>query len=252
MGLKAEAQLDAAQLATNGLFWSRTRIIDDYIYVSTWEGLFRKSLTTLNDTTWEMHDFAGIPIRDFIVKGTETFAVTGYKSDSLLVYSDGNTTTFLDDSHFLGINALNAAYRMDQNPQDVNELTVLHHSGVSRSQDFGTTWDTLFLWSPEFQYRSLAYDPNDPQTIAFSGENGFFTSFLQMTYDAGTTWENVDQVPNNCTHYVAFHPTNPDVVISGGEGRITKFERQRTNLGSLLFYSQLRLHLQSSFRRKRS
>lgn len=46
----------------------KARIVDGCIYVPTSNGLFRKSVSTLNDTIWELYGFKGIPVRDFVKK----------------------------------------------------------------------------------------------------------------------------------------------------------------------------------------
>ncbi len=223
-----ENELDLSQ-QTSGQYFPKSQIIDDYIYVSTPQGIYRKDLSTINNLTWESFAFSGVPIRDFIKKDNKILANTAYQdegndTDSLLIYSSDNglSSNYLSTPHFQQPELTNSIYRIAQNPVNLNEILALHHQGVSRSNDFGITWTSLHDNSPEYQYRFINYHPLDTETIFYTGENGFFSSYVQVSYDNGISWTNTDAVHNNATHYIAFHPINQNILLSAGEGRITK------------------------------
>ena len=46
----------------------KVQIIDGYIYVPTSNGIYRKNVSTLNDTIWDLYGFKGVSVRDFVKK----------------------------------------------------------------------------------------------------------------------------------------------------------------------------------------
>ncbi len=239
IGLENESNLSQQ---TSGQYFPKSQIINHHIYVSTPQGIYKKDLSTLNNLTWESFAFNGVPIRDFIKKGNEILANTTYQgqgneADSLLVYSSNNglSYNYLSTNHFEQPPLVNSIYRIAQNPENPNEILALHHQGVSKSSDFGITWTSLHSNTPEYQYRFIDYHPLDTETIFYTGENGFFSSYIQASYNSGMTWTNTDAVHNNCTHYMAFHPENQNTILSAGEGRVTKSTTKGTSWSPSFF-----------------
>lgn len=226
IGLENESN-PAQQISVQ--YFPKSQIIDDYIYVPTPQGVYRKDLSTLNNLVWELFAFDGVPIRDFIKKGNEILANTSYQgvgnqADSLLIYSSNNglSYNYLNTTHFEQSSLFNSIYRIAQNHENTNEILALHHQGVSKSNNFGMTWSSLHNNTPEYQYRFIDYHPLDTETIFYTGENGFYSSYVQVSYNNGVNWTNTDAIHNNCTHNIAFNPINQNIVLSAGEGRITK------------------------------
>lgn len=246
IGIKDESNVRKAQsiIPTSVTYWGKSKIIDDYMYVSTRKGIYRKNLVnTINDTLWQLYAFADVPIRNFVKKNDTILAVTGYEgTDTLLVRSTDNGQTYTDftTASFFNITPINALLQIDQHPQNPNEVVVVHRGyGISKSQDFGATWTLLNSFLGGYQDWFVGYNPNDPQNIMYTGEEIFFKSYVQSTYNGGTSWQKVDSLQTHCTHGVAFHPTDKDIMISYGEGRIAKSVNQGitwTNTGSLPVY----------------
>ncbi len=246
IGLKDQSNVRKAQsiVPTSVTYWSKSKIIDDYIYVSTRKGIYRKNIaTTLNDTLWQLFAFADVPIRNFVKKNDTILGVTGNEaSDTLMVRSTDNGQTFTDftAASFFNNTAVNTILQIDQHPQNLNEIVVLHRGyGFSKSSDFGATWSLLNSFIGGYQDWFVGYNPNDPQNIMYTGEEIFFRSYIQSTYNGGATWQKVDSLQTHCTHGVAFHPTNKDIMVSYGEGRIAKSVNQGLtwiNTGSLPIY----------------
>lgn len=246
IGLKDESNVRKAQsiIPTTVTYWSKSKIIDDYMYVSTRKGIYRKNIaTTLNDTLWQLYAFSDVPIRNFVKKNDTILAITGYEAtDTLMVRSTDNGQTYTDftSPSFFNITPINALLQIDQHPQNPNEVVLVHRGyGISKSSDFGATWTLMNSSLGGYQDWFVGYNPNDPQNIMYTGEEIFFQSYIQSTYDGGASWQRVDSLQTHCTHGVAFHPTDKNTMISYGEGRIAKSVNQGmlwTNTGSLPVY----------------
>ncbi|MXN90915.1 T9SS type A sorting domain-containing protein [Flavobacterium sp. Sd200] len=200
------------------------QLLGDYLYVPTFSGIYKKQLNT-TATNWEPYAFAGQPIRDFVKNGDRILAITNKEQDSLMLASNDDGATFNDftPAHFLEMENFNRMFRIAQNRQNPNSIIVLHFTyGLSKSTDFGESWVNLNDYTGGYQDRFADFHPADSLTINYGGETEFFSSYIQHTADGGQTWSRTDLSDNNCTHFIAAHPTNPDFLLSGSEGRISR------------------------------
>ena len=227
LGLKSESNVRAAQLQLNdaGLYWPKSQIIDGVMYIPTINGIYRKNLNSISDTLWSLYAFPGVPVRDFIKNNDSVLAITAMFQDSLLLLSVDNGLTYINftSPYFFNYEPTNTIRRISKNPLNPNSIIALHDAyGVSKSNDFGNTWFDLNAWGGGYQERFVGFNPNDTTNIFYTGETGFFASYIQASYNSGITWSLVHTMHNHCIHHLAFHPTNPDVIISVGEGLIKK------------------------------
>jgi len=227
LGLKDESNVRKAQKASTASFtyWSKTKIIGDYLYVPTRKGIYRKNLkTTLNDTLWQQYALPNVPVRDFVKNGTSVLAITHTEGTSNLIMksaNDGQSFTDATSSFFFKNTSVNGILQIAQNPNDANSVAVLHRGyGIAQSTDFGSNWKNLHAFLGGYQDWFVGFNPNDSGNIMYTGEEIFFRSYVQATYDGGTTWQRVDSLQTHCTHGIAFHPTDKNVMLSYGEGRI--------------------------------
>lgn len=228
LGLKQEANV---RVAMNKLailsesYWIKTQVIDDYMYVPTLNGIYRKNLNSVNDTLWNLYAFEGVPIRDFVKHNDSILAITAKTKDSLMLLSSDNGKTYVNhtsDFFFKNENA-NIIWVMAMNPLNYKTLIVLHSKyGTAKSTDFGNNWSVMNASIGGYQNRFAGFNPNDTTNIFYTGEMIFFNSFIYTSYNNGLSWKLAESIPNHCTHILAFHPTNPDIIVSGGEGRIAK------------------------------
>lgn len=224
VGLKSESNIRVAQvnlLDNFAAYLPKTQIIEDFIYIPTEKGLYRKHTSTLNDTIWELYAFANVPIKDFVKKNDSILAITALTADSLLLLStnDGVSYSNFTAPHFLSGQTNTAVYDLDQNPFNPNSLVVLHTNlGVSRSFDFGLTWNNINWFAGGYQDWFVGYHTLDTNSIYHTGEQVFFESYIQVTNDNGLNWQLTGNVHNHATHYLAFHPTDTNLMLSGGEG----------------------------------
>lgn len=228
IGLKNESNVREAQdqLTAFGKYWPKTQLIDGYLYVPTTTGIYRKSMTSLNDTIWQLYAFENFPIRTFVKKNNSIIAATAIEADSnLLLLSTDNGASFSDytSASFFDNNPTNTILRMGFNPHNPNSILALHQRyGVSKSDDFGATWTHLNPFLGGYQDWFIDFNPNDTNNIFYTGEQLFEQSYINASYDGGSSWTFVDSLLSHCTHGVAFHPTNKDHMISYGEGRVAK------------------------------
>ncbi|MDR3217883.1 MAG: T9SS type A sorting domain-containing protein [Dysgonamonadaceae bacterium] len=233
LGLEAELSgnppIDRHALLLN----PKSKIIDNYLFVPTWNGIYRKNLDVIENTEWEMYAFKGMPVKDFVKNGSRILAITAKTQDSLLLLSNDNGMSYINytSDHFFEherdheYGHVNHLYRISQNPQNPNSVIVLHaFYGISKSTDFGLTWRNLSTVIGNYQERFVDFHPTDTATMYYAGENMIFASYIRASFDDGLTWSEVDNIylGDNCTHYLAFHPTNPNIILTAGEGRITK------------------------------
>ncbi len=141
-----------------------------------------------------------------------------------MVYSNDNglSHAFRNNSHFIYPGLNNSIHQIAHNSTSFNKILVSHSYGISMSLDTGLTWTLLSNYSPEYQYRFVDFHPSNNQKLFSTGENGFYTSYVYSSFDGGNSWIDINSEFNNCTHVLAFHPTNEDIYIIGGEGRIAK------------------------------
>ncbi|KGO94662.1 T9SS type A sorting domain-containing protein [Flavobacterium subsaxonicum] len=222
LGLKEELTPPPGQYA--GGLKPKIQVLDDYLYVPTYSGIYRKQLSGAT-ANWELFAFGGQPVSDFVKNGDHILAITNKTSDSLMLSSVDNGSTFTDftPEHFFSMENFNRLYRISQNKQNPNSIIVLHLSyGLSKSTDFGETWTNLNDFTGGFQDRYADFHPSDSLTIYYGGETEIFSSYIQHTSDGGLTWNRTDNTDNNCVHFIAADPDNPDLVLSASEGRITR------------------------------
>ena len=199
----------------------KLKLLNDTLYVCSNTGIYRKNLK--DDTEWTLYAFENIPIIEFVKNKNKILAIsTGSKdgTDSLLFLSNDNGKTHINytSSHFLeyGKNYLS---RISQNPENENTILVLHvNSGISKSEDFGLSWELLNGMNFGEQNWHLGFHPLDTTTLYCTGETTFFAGTLIKSSDYGKTWSFYTHPGgDNCIHSIAFHPTNPDILVYSGE-----------------------------------
>ena len=209
-------------------FRPKLKLIEDTLFVCSYTGIYKKNL--YDDTDFEIYAFENVPIREFVKNGNQLLASKEYdgdyiefNTDSLLLLSNDNGQTFIDftpsyflywEDAYLGYNYL---FRIVQNPKNPNSLLVLSlYSGISKSDDFGVSWETLHEECFGYQNWDLAFHPLDTTTLFCTGESMIFFAGIRKSSDNGKTW-SLHEKDNNCFHSIAFHPTNPDILALGGE-----------------------------------
>ena len=163
-------------------YYPRMKVLDDVLYVSHYKGIFRKNLKEKNDP-WERFALGdlGLPIIDFVKNGDKILAITNTKTfkDSLIFLSVDNGKTFVNftspdllnndfDCHI--VKDGNIALQIAQHPKNANTIILLHHFGVSISEDFGSSWRSILERIPYGQNWYVGFHPLDGSTMFHSGE----------------------------------------------------------------------------------
>ena len=98
LGLKDIANVSKAEEAVFRDFGvpyrSKIQIIDNYIYVTTLTGVYRKHISTTNNTDWELFAFKDLPIIQFVKNGNKILAISGCADERAFLYSSDNGETY--------------------------------------------------------------------------------------------------------------------------------------------------------------
>lgn len=227
IGLKNESNVRTAQyeLRNIGPYWPKSHLIEDNIYVPTMNGIYRKNLSSVKDTLWSSFAFEGITILDFAKYKDSILAITFKTKDSLMLLSHDNGKTFVNHTSdfFFENDSINRILLLSINPLNHKTIYVLHNRyGPAKSVDFGKNWSVIDDPIGGYQNRFVGFNPNDTSNIFYTGEFIYFDSFIYVSYDSGSSWKLTESLLSHCTHILAFHPINPDIIVSGGEGRVAK------------------------------
>ena len=202
----------------------RMHIENDRLYVCTNKGLYSKDLSNTNGI-WKLVGFKDIPLQDYARRGNDILALRYNKGGNFLLLSHDDGPTYEDITpDIFRSEKYETIPCLAQHPTDPNTLLVPSlYKGIFRSTDFGQTWENL----TEYLYGNRAalfvgFHPTQPSIIYNSGEGDILDGHINISYDAGKTWNNHGESlgfpGDNCVHRLAFHPTSPECWIAGGEG----------------------------------
>lgn len=212
----------------------KMHIEDDKIIVCSNMGLY--SIDLNNPSKAVPYGFNGIPVSDYIRKNSIILTRTGnimtnHKLDYSIPFayiSEDNGKTFkefipnLMENDYRD-NCWSIIFDFAQNPINDNELLILNNSGLWKSNDFGKQWKNLSIYSVgNLVSSSVEYSPFDTNIFMYHGEDMMYQDALYITKDGGNSWfyHNGIFPGDNCIHQMAFHPTDPNIWVYGGEGCI--------------------------------
>ena len=210
----------------------RMHIEGDKLYVCTSQGLYAKDLND-KESAWQLAGFEGIPLQDYARRGSDILALRFNKGGGYLLLSHDGGQTYEDVTPDIFCQEeFEALPCLVQHPTDPNTLLVASvYKGILRSKDFGQTWEQIadfFVGNSESSI--VGFHPARPDIIYNSGETWIMSGHIAISYDGGKIWNHYDTSRqkdkdkwlgfsgDNCVHRPAFHPTNPDRWIAGGEG----------------------------------
>lgn len=239
IGLKKEAnQKESYKKVFNDYlvegFYHTMKIYGKHIHINTTSGIYRKSLETLDNTSWEQFALEQYPILDFAMAGNYIFATTPTKSANAILRSDDNGKSFKDitPQQWVYYNEGRDEFVYEKetlivklaiNPHNNQSLAaVVWNSGIYFSDNFGDSWTTTQRPIINLnQNRYLAFSPykKSANILYYAGEFSNFQSFLYACDREKEEWELLDYLANedSCIHHLAHHPTNPDEMIYSAE-----------------------------------
>ena len=204
----------------------RMHIEGDRLYVCTNRGLYTRDLSN-NDGSWLLAGFENIPLQDYVRRDNDILALRYNKGGGFLLLSQDDGLTYKDVTPEIFCDEkCEILPCLVQHPTDPNTLlTSSLYWGIFRSTDFSQTWENLtesFYTNRSASF--IGFHPKSPSVIYNSGEGETFKGHINISYDAGQTWndhgESLGFHGDNCVHRPAFHPTNPNYWVVGGEGVI--------------------------------
>ena len=221
--------------ANESHFTPQLKIVNDNLLFTTPVGVYFITLPHECGSFWfEAYPYAfrGIAVNDFVFNDNKMLAAQTNNVGHILVMTEGNDTRnhilftpqeFIpefrpEDLHSMYYECFDVVNRLVQNPNDKNELLATISGAIMQSDDFGQTWKEI----PEVYFSSdkdqcLAYNPNDSKMI-FCSDLGFTevigSDNFKYTFDGGETWQELSGFYLHGG--VAFHPTDPDIVVLAG------------------------------------
>ena len=208
----------------------RMHVEGDKLYVCTSLGLYVKDLTDDN-SAWQLAGFEGIPLQDYVRRGSDILALRYNKGGGFLLLSHDGGQTYEDVTpNLLCHEKYETLINLAQHPTDPGTLLVSSfYHGILRSTDFGQTWELLTGGVYGNTVASfIGFHPAKPNIIYNSGEDAIMSGHINISYDDGKTWNDhgtwdsgdkwLGFSGDNCVHSPAFHTINPDRWIAGGEG----------------------------------
>jgi len=193
----------------------------DILYVCTRQGLYSKDLSN-DGSEWQLAGFENTPVLDYVRKGDDIYALCfNGKNDVFLLSHDGGLTfedVTPDDFRSYINREGHTFWYFNRHPTDLNTflLTSYHGPGMFKTTDFGQTWNKLADYTPDY----MGFHPLRPEIIYECGGGGFTDekTDVRISYDGGQTWQEKAQCFSNynTVFRMAFHPTDPDKWIAGG------------------------------------
>ncbi len=219
-------------------FHSIMRLEGKTLYVPTSNGMYSLDLNNTG-AGWHLQGFEGENLIECVHKGDEWLAITRNRSTNLLLRSADGGKTFVDYTPY-GLfqeNTYRQVWRLCQDPTNADVIYLLSgYAGLLKSEDFGKSWRLLTdCVNANSTYCGFEMHPLNANILVQHAENGALEPAIQISYNGGINWINSWGYPTpditlpdypkyseDCIHDVAFHPTDTNIWIFGGEGVITK------------------------------
>ena len=218
---------------------SKMRIEGEKIYIPTCDGILALDMNNPDTDSWTAQGFAGENLIECVRNGDEWLAITRNQNTRLLLRSADNGATVEDCTPYslFEETRYRTAMRLCQDPVNPQVVYLLSPSaGVLKSSDFGLTWTVVvngIVYNET--YCGFEIHPLDSDILLQHGENFIMEPVIQISYDGGASWIDSMGYPEpditlpdhidygeDCIHDVAFHPTDINTWVYGGEGVIAK------------------------------
>lgn len=228
------------QIGLNGTNYlgSRMALEGEKLYVPSSNGIYSIDLDNV-EHGWTSHGFEGENLLECIHKGDEWLAITRNQNMRLLLRSTDNGKTVEDFTPYSMFpdNKYRNVLRLCQDSSNPEIIYLISgYVGILKSSDFGKTWNLI---SDEVNYNNtycgFEIHPLNSDILLQHAENGAQAPTINISYDAGANWISSDGYPTpeitlpdepdyseNCIHDIAFHPTDVNTWVYGGEGLIAK------------------------------
>jgi hypothetical protein len=225
-------------LGLNHLQSNHLTVFNDTVYVSTNNGIYKKSAFD-SDNVWIPCGKQGSNVIQALVidhstyivvsqvsniSRTQIFKTINYGQSFFLLTSDTS-----DEFHYPYLN------HFANSSNNTDTLLFLFHKLYTI--DGGVTWDTLYNPTNHLD-KFIALNPSNPNQIIIGGELGFFNAYIQISNDFGKNWNM-----STMSSYFSGDNSVHDVVIDGnswyvvGESLISKSNDSGNSWTELLNHS---------------
>ena len=202
IGLKDKANVIEAQEKVWNTYGRPYRpsvqVVDGYIYIATWSGIYRKPAKSLNNMDWEKFAFSGLPVIQFVMKGDSIIAITACTDEKAFVLSTdgGKTWKYISMSGYRWGGFCYGGYAVDENTYFVGVSDAWHNPRKLKITFDGgkTIVDTGMYFTKEninAGIESSYQSPTNPKVL--------FACDLRSE-DGGHTWAKMNGCINVYTH----------------------------------------------------
>ncbi len=208
------------------------------IYVPTSNGIYSLDFNN-TENGWTLLGFEGEDLIECVHDGDEWLAITRNRNMCLLLRSadNGNTVEDFTPYSLFPENRYRTVLRLCQDPSTPQIIYLVSgYVGVLKSVDFGKTWSILTdTTNNNNTYCGFEIHPLNTDILLQHGEMGSMAPAIMISYDGGNNWIKSWGYPTSdivlpdgaeyaedCIHDVAFHPTDINTWVFGGEGVIAK------------------------------
>lgn len=222
----------------NSYFGSRMLLEGETVSVPTSNGLYSLDLKNI-DKGWSLQGFEGENLIECVHLGEEWLAITRNQNMRLLLHSADNGKTIEDYTpySFFTENKYRNVLRLCQDPVTPETIYLLSgYAGILKSNDFGKTWKLITdEVNSNNTYCGFEIHPLNTDILLQHAENGALEPSIQISHNGGIDWISSNGYPTpdivlpkepdyseDCIHDVAFHPTDINTWVFGGEGLLAK------------------------------
>ncbi|NQV89788.1 hypothetical protein HQ487_00095 [Candidatus Uhrbacteria bacterium] len=188
--------------------------VDWYNTNMIWIGLSNGDVLRSGDAgrTWTNVLKTGNEISGFLINNTDSrqVLVSTFK-DGIYKTTDTGTTWTEIDGGLKDLKQSKRVYTMIQS-NDSGVVIASSEYGLTRSVDFGSTWEAIaLLTSPgQVTIRAVAMDAEDPETLYYASGATFYRSL-----DAGVTWDTEKFPTSRVPRVILVDPDDSTVLYIG-------------------------------------
>lgn len=208
------------------------------LYVPTTNGIWSINVNS-PENGWTSCGFEGENILECIHNGDEWLAISRNQNMRLLLRSADNGKTVEDYTPYnlFYDNEYRTVQRLYQDPINPNTIYLLSgYAGILKSTDFGKSWGLIAVeCNSNNTYCGFEIHPHNTDILLNHAENNALEPTIIISYNGGKDWISSNGWPEkeillptlpdyaeDCIHDVAFHPTDINIWVFGGEGVIAK------------------------------
>lgn len=208
-----------------GTEMKKLRVIGNTLYAATIDGIYQFDLKNRKNG-WKSFCMKGENVADFVIDGDRILAITNGKESGKLLKSVDRGKSYVDFTPTFAVNH-DGFTNIISDSSDSKRILLNGYSGIWESIDNGNTWKQLLNYWIGYVYASPFHiHPLDNKIIIQGGVSLAHTGRLNITYNGGLTWNEMDfgtiMHGDNFVHHLAFHPKDVNTWIFGGMGYILK------------------------------